>query len=142
MPNFFIKHSTAILMSLLVTMLVLAWLFPSAGLKVGIAFLLLSFFIASLVVLEKHRQAYRKGEIPRPIFIRNAAIEVLGTGLVMGLAGPLGRLAARTTVPPFDPPLLRVGAGITVGLVVGLSVGILAKKTIRRLVEVSLKAQG
>src|SRR5215213_3767654 len=63
MTTFLKKHSTLIFMSLLGTLLVLAWLFPSAGLKLGIAFLLLIFFIASVLVLEKHKPAYRTGSI-------------------------------------------------------------------------------
>ena len=67
-------------------LLVLAWAFPAMGLKLGIAFLLFSFLIASLVVLEKHRKAYRKDELTRGIFIRNAVLEVSGTFLGMLLA--------------------------------------------------------
>lgn len=136
MTAFFKKHSTLILMSLLLMLLILAWVFPSAGLKLGIAFLLLSFLIASWMVLEKHKQAYRNGEITQVIFIRNAVLEITGTGLVMGLAGPLGRYAAGIAIQPIRDDLLRVIAGIGVGMVVGIGVGFLAKKTLRRLIEV------
>lgn len=142
MITFFKKHSTVILMSLLLVLLVLAWIFPSSGLKLGIAFLLLCFFITSIVVLEKHQKAYRKGEIPRDRFIRNAVIEIAGTGLVMILAGWLGRMAAGIVTQPIGHALVRVVAGITVGLLVGLGIGFLAKKTLRRLVELAPKAQG
>src|SRR5690242_1512296 len=116
MSAFFTKHSTCILLCLLVSMLVLAWLFPWAGLKLGIAFLLLSFFIASMVVLEKQKPAYRSGKITRHVFIRNAVIEILGTGLVMGLAGPLGRTMAEVATQSIQSKLLRVIAGIMIGL--------------------------
>jgi hypothetical protein len=136
MTVFITKHSTIILISGLVILLILAWVFPTAGLRLGIAFLLLSFFIASLVVLEKHKKAYRKGEITRGVFIRNAVLEISGTFLVMLLAGLLGRYAAEVAAQSIGNGLIRVIAGIGVGLVVGLGIGVLAKKTLRRLVEV------
>lgn len=137
MTAFFTKHSTSILISGLVTLLLLAWVFPSAGLKLGITFLLLSFLIASLAVLEKHKKAYRKGEITRGIFIRNAAVEISGGFLVMLLAGVLGRNAAEIATQQIGNEVVRLVAGIAVGLLVGFGIGLLAQKTLRRLVEVS-----
>ena len=142
MVTCFKKHSTAILMSLLLILLILAWIFPASGLKLGIVFLLLICLFTSLVVLEQHQKAYRKGEITRAVFIRNSTIEISGTGLVMVLAGLLGRAAAEFATQPIQHELFRVIAGIVVGLLVGLGVGLLAKKTLRRLVELSPKAQG
>jgi hypothetical protein len=136
MTAFVKKHSTLILMSLLVILLVLAWIFPSAGLKLGIAFLLLSFFIASWIALEKQKQAFRKGQIPRVIFIRNAVLEITGSGLIMLSAGLLGRYIAGIATQPIGDDLVRVIAGIVVGMVVGIGVGVLAKKMLRRLIEV------
>jgi hypothetical protein len=140
MAAFIKRRSSVILMMLLLSMLVLAWIFPSAGLRLGIGFLLLSFSLASWLVLEKHREAFRKGEITRHVFIRNAVVEISGTWLVMGLAGILGRTAAGIATQPLADGLVRVLAGIGVGLAVGIGVGMLAKKTLRRLVEVSPKA--
>ena len=136
MTAFLTKHSTILLMPGLMILLLLAWIFPAAGLKLGIAFLVLSFLIASLVVLEKHKQAYRKRTIVRSVFIRNAVLEISGTFLVMLLAGLLGRYSAEIVTQQIEHVLLRVIAGIGVGLVVGIGVGALAKRTLRRLVDV------
>ena len=136
MIAFIRKYSTVLLVSSLFTLLILAWLFPASGLKLGIAFLLLSFLIASIVVMEKHQKALHKEEIRRSVFIRNATLEVSGTFLVMLLAGLLGRYAAEVTTQQIEHDLLRVLAGLGVGLVVGLGVGALAKKALRRLVDV------
>jgi hypothetical protein len=136
MAAFITKHSTILLMSGLAILLVLAWILPVAGLKLGIAFLLWTFFVASLVVLEKHKKAYRKEEITRNVFIRNAVLEMSGTFLVMLLAGLLGRYAAEVVTQQIEHVLMRVIAGIGVGLVVGIGVGALAKRTLRRIVDV------
>ena len=136
MTAFLTKHSTIVLMSGLVILLVLARIFPSAGLKLGISFLVLSFLTASLVVLEKHKKAYRKQEITRNVFIRNAALEISGTFLVMLSAGLLGRYSAEVATQQIEHLLMRVIAGIGVGLVVGIGVGALAKRTLRRMVDV------
>ena len=137
MTAFFTKHSTIMLLSGLVTLLILAWIFPSAGLRLGIAFLLLSFLIASLAVLQKQKKAYCNGEITRRIFIRNAALEISGGFLVMLLAGLLGRNAAEIATQQIGNDVVRLVAGIAVGLLVGISVGAMANKTLRRWVQVS-----
>jgi hypothetical protein len=141
MTAFLKKHVTLILFSLLVTLLVLAWLFPSAGLKLGIVFLLLSFLLVSWLVLDKQKNAYRKGQITRGIFIRNAVVEISGVWIVMALAGLLGRQAAGFVTQQIGNNFLRVMAGILVGLLVGMGLGTLAKKTLRRLVEVSPRVE-
>ena len=135
MTAFFRKHSTILLISLLIVLLALARLFPSAGLKLGIVFLLFSLFIASSAVVEKHKDAYRQGKLTRADFIRNAAVEISGTLLAMVLAGLLGRLAAGLATQGIDHDLLRVTAGILTGLLVGIGVGALAKQTWGRFVK-------
>ena len=128
MTAFFKKHSTIILISLLIVLLGLAGLFPTAGLKLGIVFLLFSLFIASSAVVEKHKDAYRQGKLTRADFIRNAALEITGTLMAMVLAGLLGRLAAGVATQGIGHDLLRVIAGILVGLLVGICVGTLLKR--------------
>ena len=136
MATFFRKHSTPILFLLLVTLLILAWLFPSAGLILGIIFLLFSFFIASSAVLEKHREAHRQGKITRGIFIRNILLEGTGILLAMLLAGLLGRYMAEIATRQINNDLIRVIAGIMVGLLVGMGVGTFARKTWGRLARI------
>lgn len=136
MADFLKRRSSVVLMTLLLSMLALAWVFPSAGLRLGIGFLLISVSLASWLVLEKHREAFRKCEIRRRVFIRNAVVEISGTWIVMGMAGVLGRMAAGIATQPLAEGLVRVLAGIGVGLAVGLVVGMLAKKTLRRLMEI------
>ena len=136
MTAFFRRHSTFILLSLLVTMLALAWIYPSEGLFLGITFLLFSFLAASLAVLDKHRQAYQDGRVGRGVFIRRAVLEISGTFTIMALAGLLGRYAAGVATQQLGNGLIQVAAGLGVGLAVGLGLGTLVKKTFRRLVEV------
>jgi hypothetical protein len=136
MTTFFRKHSTPILLFLLVILLILAWLFPSNGLILGIIFLSFSFFITSSAVLEKHRKAYRQGKITRGIFIRNVLLEGMGILLAMVLAGVLGRYMAGIATRQIDNGLLRVIAGIVVGLLVGLGIGTFARKTWGRLARI------
>jgi len=136
MAAFFRKYSTPILFFLLVTLLILAWLFPSAGLILGIIFLLFSFFIASSAVLEKHREAYRQGKIRRSIFIRNVILEMTSILLAMLLAGLLGRYMAGIATRQIDNDLTRVIAGIMVGLLMGMGVGTFVRKTWGRFAKI------
>jgi hypothetical protein len=137
MTAFFKKHSTMILISLLLTLLILAWLFPSAGLKLGAAFLLGSLGIASFIAIENHRKAYVLGRVTRGVFIRKAVLEVTGILFAMVLAGLLGRSIAEVATRQISHELTRVLAGILTGLLVGLGVGAFAKRTWGRLVKVS-----
>lgn len=137
MTTFFRKYSTPILIFLLFVLLVLAWLFPSSGLLLGITFLLFSFFITTSAVLEKHKEAYRRGRIGRGVFIRNAVLESTGILLAMILAGVLGRTMAGIATQQMDNDLIRVVVGIMVGLLVGMGVGMFARKTWGRLAKVS-----
>ena len=136
MTAFFKKHSTLILASMLVTLLILAWIFPSERLFLGITFVLFSFLIASLAALEKHMETYHQGKSTRSLFLRNTVVEITGTGLAMMLAGLLGRQAAQVAAQQVGDDLLRVLVGIIVGLLVGMGVGALARKTWGRFVKV------
>jgi hypothetical protein len=135
MTTFFRKYSTPILFLLLVTLLLLSWLFPSSGLLLGIIFLFFSFFITSSAVLEKHREVYRQGKITRSIFIRNVLLEGTGILLAMLLAGVFGRYLAGIATRQIDNGLVRVIAGILVGMLVGMGVGTFARKTWGRVTQ-------
>jgi hypothetical protein len=141
MTAFFKRHSTFILLLLLVTLLALAWVYPSEGPFLGITFLLFSFLAASLAVLDKHRGAYRHGQIGRGAFIRNAVLEITGTWVVMAAAGLLGRSAAGAVTQAIGGELLRVGVGLVVGVLVGMGVGVVGKRTLRPWIEVSPRAE-
>jgi hypothetical protein len=129
MAAFFTKHSTPTLFFLLLTFLALAWLFPAAGLILEIVFLPLSLVIASLVVLEERKEAYRQGQITRSVFIRKAMLEITGILLAMVLAGLLGRYVTEIATRQMENGLIRTSAGMLVGLMVGIGVGIFARKT-------------
>jgi hypothetical protein len=135
MTAFFKKHSPLILMSLLLTLLVLSWMIPSERLFFGITFVLLSFLVGSAAILAKHQQAYRDGRITRAVFFRNAVLEIGSTLTIMLLAGLLGRYVAQIATQPIEDDLLRVIAGLGVAMFVGIGVGVLAKKTLRPLIE-------
>lgn len=136
MTAFIKKHSTPILFCILLTLLVLAWRFPWAGLRLGIIFLLFSLVTGSLAVVEKHRQAYRQGKIRRGVFIRNAVLEITGILLAMTLAGLLSRPLAASATQGIGNGVIRAIAGIVVGLLAGIGIGFVVKRTWGRLVKV------
>jgi hypothetical protein len=133
MTAFFKRHSTFILISLLVTFLVLSWMMPSERLFFGITFVLFSFLVGSAAILVKHQESYYHGKITRAVFIRNTVVEIGGTLTIMLLAGLLGRYVAQIVTQPIGDDFLRVIAGLVIAMFVGLGVGVLAKKTLRRL---------
>ena len=128
MAVFLKKYSTPILFFVLLTLLILAWRFPAIGLKLGIIFLLITLLTAGLAILEKHKQAYRAGQITRSIFIRNAALEFTGVLLAMSLAGWLGRPLAKLATQGIEDDLIHLVAGMVVGLLAGMGIGLLVRQ--------------
>ena len=137
MTAFCKKHYTLILLSFLTLFLILGWLIPAERLFLGITFLVFSFLIASLAIIEKHQEAYHQSKVTWGRSFGNAMLEIVGTGLTMTLAGLLGRAAAQAATHQIGDDLLRVMAGIAIGLLVGIVVGALAKLTWGRLVKIS-----
>jgi hypothetical protein len=136
MTAFCKKHSTIILLSFLTGFLVLGWVIPAERLFLGITFLVFSFLIASLAIVEKYKEAYDQGKITRGRFFSNAALESIGTGLTMCAAGLLGRAAAQVATQQIGDDVMRVIIGIAIGLIVGIGVGALAKLTWGRLLRI------
>jgi hypothetical protein len=128
-----------ILISLLLALFVLAWLFPGAGTLVGTAFVLLSFSIVSVAIVRKQRDSYSRGRISRGMFLRNVVLEITGTGLTMVAAGLLGRTLAGMLTAQVNDDLVRFAAGMGIGLLAGILVGLFVSQTWGRLVRNSLQ---
>ena len=126
---FFRKYAKVISTLLLLTLLILLWLFPAFRLVLWITFLILTFAITSFIVVEKHKQAYKQASISHQTFIRRAVLEMLGILLVMLFAGLLGSYLAGMATTPLHNQLARFIGGIVIGLLVGIGVGF----SIRRL---------
>jgi hypothetical protein len=137
MTNLLRKYSTIILITLLLAVLVLAWLFPSAGYFLGIIFLVFSFFIIGIVVIAKHREKYRGGKITRRVFIRTVSLEITGIWLAMILAGLLGKTIAQVATQHITHEITRLVAGIAIGMLVGVGMGLLVRQIWGRLVKTS-----
>lgn len=136
MTTIFKNYSTLILaLLLLIIVFICAWLFPSAGLILGVTVFLFSLVIASFAVTRKHRQAYLQGKITRGIFIRNVLVEIFGILLAMVLAGLLGRYIAQIATEHINNDLTRLITGILVGLLAGTGVSVLVKHTWGRIVK-------
>jgi hypothetical protein len=142
MTAFFKRHSTLILILLLVTFLVLSWTIPAERLFFGITFVFFSVLVGSAAILGKYDEAYRDGKITRAVFIRKAALEIGGTLTIMLLAGLLGRYVAVLATQSIDDDILRVIAGLAVAVLVGIVVGGPAKKMLRWFVEAAPKPRG
>jgi uncharacterized protein YacL len=135
MLSFLRKYALIISVLLLLTLLVLVWLFPSSGLIPGIFLILLSFALAGLTIFEKHRQAYLEGKISRAVCTRYILFDVTGILLALVIAGLLGRYIAEMATEQISNDLAKLAAGIIVGLLIGLVVGILIKQLWGRFVK-------
>lgn len=125
MTTLLTKHSTLILIVLVLAFCALAWLLPSEGLLLAVTFLLLSFLVAGLVVVQKHKELFLQGKTTRRQFLRDVFLELTGIGLVMVLAGLLGRYMAGIFTNQIADDLARFAAAILTGLAAGALVGIL-----------------
>jgi len=129
MTAFLRKYSTPILFFMLLLLLFLSWRFPGEGFRLGILFLLFTLVIVGAAVLEKHKKAYRQGQITRAAFIRNAVLEIIGILLAMTLASLLGGQAAEMATRQIESDLIRLIAGLLVGLLAGLGIGFVIRQT-------------
>jgi hypothetical protein len=136
MLNWFNKNIIIISSVIIVTLLVITFIFPSIGGILGIAFLLSGFLLAGIVIIQRHREAYLQGKISRRVYIRNACLEIAGILLAMLLAAWIGNLIAQIATRQIDHTLIRFIAGIIIGLLIGIGVGSVVKKTWNRLLSI------
>lgn len=137
MLSLFRKHAMIISLLLFLSLLICVWLFPSSGLILTILFLLCGFVLASLPIVEKHRQAYLQGQISRGVYVRNIFFDAAGILLALILAGLLGRYIAEIATRQISNDLTKLIAGIMIGLLIGIAVGIFVKQAWGRLVKTS-----
>jgi hypothetical protein len=138
MSTLFSRHSTMISLLLILALFATIWLFPSIGIMLGMMILLFFGLVAtSCMIVKKHRETYLQGKIPRVIFIRNVCLEISGILLAMILAGLLGRYLAGIATRQIDHELIKLVAGIGLGLLVGMVVGVLIKRVSSHLVRTS-----
>lgn len=126
------NHSTTIFALLLLTMLVLIWLFPSSKLIIETIFLLFSFVIASSAVIAKNKESYDQGN-----FVRNTILDVFGILLAMVLAGLLANHIAQIAISQTGNGLAKSFVAVVMGLLVGMGAGILTKRIRERIVITS-----
>lgn len=128
MNNYLKNHSAILFVWLLLPMLVLAWLFPASRLIIEITFLLTSFVTAVWVAVAKNRDLYRKGRLTRRLFVRNTILDISAILLAMALAGLLARTIVPISIGQMGDNLLKIIAGIVVGLSIGFGVGVFMKR--------------
>ncbi len=125
MQHFLRKSHLLIFIVLLLALFALAWLFPAAGPRLGMVFLVVSLLMASFFIVREQRTAYWQGRIPRGTFMRNVTVEVAAVGLAMVLAGLLGRALGAPVTEQIGDAVVRLLVAILIGLIAGLTVGLL-----------------
>lgn len=128
MPSLLTKYRNLLLVLLLGAFLSLAWLFPAAAGRLGLAFLLLSVSIAGFVIFHGQRVLYLQGRIDRRALLRNVLLEMAGAGLAMVLAGALARVIVELATRQMNEGLAKFGVGMGLGLLTGVAVGSLARQ--------------
>jgi hypothetical protein len=128
MTTFFKNRSTRILVLLLLSMLILTWLFPSSRFMIEAAFLLVSLALASLVVVGKNRESYQQGQLTRTAFMRRNILDVSGILLAMSSSGLLANYMGRIINVQMEGDLARFVVVIVISLLVGLAIGLLVRR--------------
>jgi hypothetical protein len=128
MTTFFKNRSTLIFVLLLLTMLILTWLFPSSRFMIEAAFLLVSLALASLVVVAKNRESYQQGQLTRSAFMRRNILGVFGILLAMSSSGLLANYIGRIINVQMEGDLAGFLVVIVISLLVGLAIGILVRR--------------
>ncbi len=132
----FFKHSLLTL-TIILLMLIIAWRLPSIRWAFMMILLLFGVLRALAEVVSKQRGAYVQGEITLSLFLRNLAVEIVGLFSAMILAGWLGRSLAQLATNQIQDELIKLVAGLVVGLLAGMGIGFFIKRTWGRLVKSS-----
>ena len=122
------KYSTIISILLVLLLFMIAWLYPSTGLILGVIFLVVTLVMACIGVIQKHRKSYLQGETTYFVYMRNVALEISGILLAMLCAAYLGNYIALLATRSISDILVRFAAGIFVGLLVGMVIGSAIRK--------------
>lgn len=128
MIAFFKNHSTLIFVLLVLTMLLLTWLFPSARFLIEAAFILVSLGLSSLVAIGKNRESYQQGKLTRSAFMRSNIFDVFGILLAMSSSGLLANYIGRIINVKMESDPARIVAVVVISLLVGLAIGILMRR--------------
>ena len=128
MTTFFKNRLTRIFVLLLLTMLILTWLFPSSRFMIEAAFLLVSLALASLVVVGKNRESYQQGQLTQTAFMRRNILDVSGILLAMSSSGLLANYMGRIINVQMEGDLARFVVVIVISLLVGLAIGLLVRR--------------
>ena len=128
MTTFFNGRATIIFVFLLLTMLILTWLFPSSRFMIEATFITVSLALASLVVVAKNRESYQQGNLTKRAFVRNTFFDILSLLLSMTLAGLLAHYIAQNMMASVGSGLARIGVVIVISLLAGVSTGFLIKR--------------
>ena len=134
----FIKNRSPILWVLiLITMLVLTWLFPSSRSIIEAAFLLVSLALASLAVVAKNREPYRQGKLTRGAFVGHSLFDIFSIVLAMASAGLVAQYIAQLMMAQIGSTqgVVPIAAVIVVSLLVGISTGLLMKRIRRQVLR-------
>ena len=137
MIAFFKNHSTLIFVLLLLTMLLLTWLFPSSRLLIDSAFLLVSLVLASLVVVGKNRESYQQGKLTRGAFVGHSLFDVFSVLLAMAAAGWLANSVAQILMAQAGGDVRTMAAVLAASLLAGISIGMLMKRIRRQILTPS-----
>ena len=137
MFKFISVYLPILLIALLLAMIFLApgW----AGAIVSVA-LIISFVIAILPVVQKQMKLYRKNPVSRVRLGLGILFEIMGILLAMVLAGLLGRYFAQLGIAQISNDLIKMAAGIVIGLLAGMGIGILVTQTWGKLVKTSAES--
>lgn len=126
------KHTTAILLFMLLVFYLLGWLFPALRTVFAVVLIVTGFALACYTAIEKQRQAYFRAEITRERCIRNVIFEVSGVALAMVCAALLGRYLAEVATRQVEPYLARFVLSTLAALGVGVGVGFGVRKVWKR----------
>jgi F0F1-type ATP synthase assembly protein I len=122
------------LVSILLSLAVLGslLLLPSAARPLALAVMLVGVGMSVLFIVRRHLEGYRQGQLDRPAFAREIAVDVSGMILTMAVVIPaggrggqfVGRLVGEAVEGSWPGHGTQVG--IVAGLIAGIAAGLVA----------------
>ena len=139
MPARSISYPLSIIISVLLILSLLAsiWINKSAGLTLGLIFLLFGLTATSYTIISKNRKAYRQEKISLSGSIKNTCLEISAILLTMALAGLAGRYLSTMATGNISSHPIKLITGIGIGILVGWAIGLLIRFVSGRLIRIS-----
>ena len=115
---------------------IVAFYVPDLANTIAGIMVILGLSVVTYSVVQKHMHLHRNEQAPKINTVKNILFELTGILLAMLFAGMLGKYTVEAVTPQIGDQMMKLIAGIVIGMLTGLCVGIVVRRVWARLVGI------